>query len=407
MRNCIIVLLIVLFFSSCSSEDSHDKTLWDRISSSFSDDTTKFEINGSIRNYDGSFIYLEKMNTDKPPETIDSTIINEKGEFYFKHSIKTTAYYIIRIRGNEFVTLLINPSEKIEFVADATDFTNKYIVNGSPDSRLIYDLNRTRSKTLNRIDSISIVYREFQEHQSIDSIKRHLDSIYVTVMSSQQDYLRSFIDKNPNSLTCVWALFQQVDKHGMILSPEFDKKYYKKVRDNLSQLYPESQYVKSLAEFIKKHKQKKTKGQKKELKYSVGKQAPNISMPGINGDTLRLSFFRGSYVLISFWASWSPESRNENKNIVELYRKYYNAGFRIFQISLDKSKDKWLAAIQEDYLQYFAHVSDLKYWQSEPAKLFGIKRLPSNFLIDNEGKIVAKDILGKDLDERLAEIYGF
>ncbi len=117
---------------------------------------------------------------------------------------------------------------------------------------------------------------------------------------------------------------------------------------------------------------------------------------------MALSAFKGQYVLIDFWASWCGPCRLENPNVLKTYRKFHSKGFTVLGVSLDDHKDKWLAAIRQDGLPW-TQVSDLKGWKNEVAVQYGIEGIPMNFLLDKEGKIVAKGLRGQDLEKQLEE----
>ncbi len=140
-------------------------------------------------------------------------------------------------------------------------------------------------------------------------------------------------------------------------------------------------------------------------KTAIGSVAPDIELPTPDGKTMKISDLRGKYVLLDFWASWCAPCRRENPNVVRMYKKYKDKGFEILGISLDKSKDKWIQAIQSDGLTWY-HISDLKGWQSAAAKLYGVNSIPSTFLLDKEGRIIAKNLRGPALEQKLKELLG-
>ena len=174
---------------------------------------------------------------------------------------------------------------------------------------------------------------------------------------------------------------------------EAHAKLYKDIHATLVKRYPGNDFVKHLGD--------KVKGI-----LAAGMEAPEIEQPDPQGNTRRLSDLRGKVVLIDFWASWCNPCRRENPNVVRLYQKYHDKGFEIFSVSLDKSKGQWVKAIQDDGLVWPNHVSDLQGWNSAPGQLYGIRSIPATVLIDAEGKVIARNLRGAALEQKLAEILG-
>ncbi|MBC9909441.1 TlpA disulfide reductase family protein [Chitinophaga varians] len=136
---------------------------------------------------------------------------------------------------------------------------------------------------------------------------------------------------------------------------------------------------------------------------SVNAIAPDFTQNDVNGNPVSLSGFKGQYVLVDFWASWCGPCRGENPNVVKAYQQYKDKGFTILGVSLDSKKEAWVKAIEHDQLTW-THVSDLKYWNNEVAKQYDIKSIPANFLLDKNGKIIARDLRGEDLLKKLGEL---
>lgn len=139
--------------------------------------------------------------------------------------------------------------------------------------------------------------------------------------------------------------------------------------------------------------------------FIIGAEAPNFAMNDVEGNEVNLTDFRGKVLLVDFWASWCGPCRKENPHVKKLYNKYADQGFEVLGVSLDKTKSRWVQAIEKDGLSW-QHVSDLKGWGNEAAKMYSVRSIPHTVLLDEEGRIIARNLRGSDLDQRLKKIFG-
>lgn len=361
-----------------------------------------FEITGSIKNAKGKTIYLEKL-TPKNIQKTDSAVINDLGDFIFDGNVSQPTFYMLSFSKNEFLYLLVDSFEKITVTADAKDLHKTYRVQGSEGSELLRELHLHLLASLEKMDSLGLIYRQYYETPQADSVTKELNKASSLILANEKEFLKNYITKNSHSMAAYLALNQQLSPREFILSPEEDLKLFVLVDSCLGIKYPGSDYVKALTSYLSQVKAGLQEKELSEAHLKIGTTLPEITLPSPDGNDVSLANFKGKYVLLDFWASWCAPCRKENPNLIKIYRKYHAKGFEIFQISLDKYKDEWIAAIKKDNLPW-THASDLKYWESPITKLYAIKAIPANFLLDKEGKIIAKNLKSEDLEKKLAEI---
>ena len=243
------------------------------------------------------------------------------------------------------------------------------------------------------IDKAKVIAQEAQkapaEQQRSAAFQNTMQGKYKTLQAEQKNVLKNFIGTHPASYISLLAL-------SSVSGPSPDVAEVEPLYNQLSADIKNSEGGKQLKMSIDALKL-----------TSIGAVAPDFSQNDVNGKPVQLSSFKGKYVLVDFWASWCGPCRQENPNVVKLFNKYKGKGFTVLGVSLDKPDGKaaWLAAIKSDGLTW-TQVSDLKGWSNLAAGLYGVRSIPQNFLIDPQGKIVAKDLRGDDLDIALEKLLG-
>jgi peroxiredoxin len=216
-----------------------------------------------------------------------------------------------------------------------------------------------------------------------------LMATYTETQQSIQQQIDKFITDKPRSPVSAFVLnaTYQFNEDPILLEQRFNR---------LDASIKKSETGKQLEEVIAENKI-----------GAVGTQALDFTQPDTTGTPVSLSSFRGKYVLVDFWASWCGPCRQENPNVVESFNKFSSKNFTVLGVSLDRpgQKEKWVNAIKEDNLTW-THISDLQFWSNAVAQLYHIKGIPRNFLVDPNGKIVAKDLRGPALEAKLCELLG-
>jgi peroxiredoxin len=271
-------------------------------------------------------------------------------------------------------------------VTTIDSFSNSEVTGSATQDE--YAKLKARLKPLNDSDKqLSIEYTALYRAKDQEGMKQ-IESKFDEIEKQMQQVNGEFVKSNPQS---PYALFALNEYAGYDIDPATVEPLFRTLPMSAQQ----SPSGKDL-------------GQKIEIakKTGVGMYAMDFTQNDTSDMPVKLSSFRGRYVLLDFWASWCGPCRAENPNVVKAFSKYKDKGFTVLGVSLDRpgQKEKWMKAVHDDQLTW-THVSDLKFWENAVAKQYGIRAIPQNYLLDRDGKIMAKGIRGDDLVKKLQEIF--
>ena len=294
--------------------------------------TPSYLISGTVTGAGVEEVYLQQfIMSEKAFHNVETAKVSQ-GRFGFKGSLVVPALFRIAVPSGQYVELFIE------------------------NSNITVDINTAGRPSDNLVKgSLS-------------------DSVYKAAMRSND--LAGEIQRNPASYSLPYILYRY---HTYNKSPEeleaLAALFSPQVVEN-------SPYMKLLNQLIGAYRN-----------VAIGKLFTEIALPDPDGKVRKLSEYVGNYLLLDFWASWCPPCRAENPNLVKLYQKYHPKGFEIYAVSLDKTKEAWLKGIEEDQLPWI-HVSNIKFWDCEASMAYGARSIPTNLLIDPQGIIIARNLMG-------------
>ncbi len=342
-------------------------------------DNTKFIINGKFENPGvDKKVYLYGMSSNNMV-ILDSTMLSEKGEFTFKGTAPEADFYRVNNGSSEYMLIAKN-GDVVNLDADLNNANHEYKLKGSEDADKITEFNALKNTYSKKIE---VIKNDFEQKvasnpDSREKLVEEMSPVYMKALTELNEAILKFAQENAKSLVSFYAI--------SLINPQGNEAamvaYAEKVDENLKK----NKAVKNFVDKVNKLKA-----------VQIGQPAPNFSINSIDGKTINLSDFKGKYTLIDFWASWCGPCRNENPNVVKAYQKYKDRNFTILGISLDKDKAAWEQAVKQDGLTW-THASELADFEGATVRLYQVEAIPASFLIDPNGKIIARNLRDKELD---------
>ncbi|WP_285008407.1 redoxin domain-containing protein [Pedobacter faecalis] len=366
MKRLSYIIMLCSAFMACKNKDS-------------------FTISGTFKNVDLKgkvYLYGLRQNSNTP---VDSTVLSEKGEFKFEHESPEADFFRVAAGDNEYLLIAKN-GDDIEIEADLADPSLTYNVSGAREAEKLHELNKTKNEYVIKINRIQQQFDKNVEAQpdKRDMIMEQMRPAYMAEVEAMNKAVLKFAQENSESLAGFFAI-------NMLNPAEYEREMVA-YADDIKDRFKGNQVV---SDFVSKMAGLK--------KVQVGQQAPDFTLPALKGgQQIKLSDFKGKYLLIDFWASWCMPCREENPNVVKAYNKYKDKNFTILGISLDKDAIAWKKAIEDDGLTW-THGGELKDFEGPVVRMYQINSIPSSFLLDPNGKIIAKNLKGAELEAFLSK----
>ncbi len=343
----------------------------------------QFKIFGNFQHIANQWVYIEYLNDNLIKQT-DSAFATD-GKFFFKGMVAEPTMGVVGTHDEKMQNNFFFEPGTTYIIADTT-FPDNLIATGGSSTAQYSNYYTSEEPRRQQRDSMYKVISALQKQGDTTAVKnqwKDFEQLYTHHKVEEEAWMTA----HTNWVVNAYLIY------GMYAHPETMAK-----GDSLLVLMAANVQA---SKYVRKREQIKQQLEKS----AIGKLVTHFTQNDTSGKSVSTKNFAGKYFLIDFWASWCGPCRRENPEVVKAYQKFHPKGFEIIGVSLDDDKAKWIKAIAKDNLTW-THVSDLKGWENAAAALYAVRSIPDNFLIDKEGKIIAKSLRGEELSAKLEEILG-
>ncbi len=355
------------------------------------------KLNGRFAGHSDGNVYLEQV-LPGDQRMVDSTTLNRKGDFRLEVTPPNTPTLYNLHYENDVIPLFLSPDEKVT-VNSIGAVGQNYTVEGSAESERLRELKMLLGNGALALDSMRTVVVNTtgdEQREAYMAFVRETNRI-------KREHL-AFIISQPSSHSSLYALYQRLPHQPYLFDQNNDILYYRMIADSTRKYHPESPYVQALGREVDEVDSKNFFWDMISEKFAGdGDKYPDIYMPDMYGNNHLLSNLEGNVILVDFWHSSLPAGTLNNAEMRKVWDEAGDKGFKVYQVALDTEKARWILAVQNQKLPWVT-VCDFKGMDSPAVRQYNVSRVPTNFLLDRQGNIVARDVYGEDLAREVRKL---